>query len=600
VDEIKFAKGASAYFFNFDFPVRKNTPALKITGQGVSNESTNHQNFVVASTAVGYDYPQLMFTNKASAGGPNMFYSVGPATLEGSGGGVIIFVKESTAGSANFNVTTGAGTPPRYNSTVGGEVSFGDNASASTATFTISGSTSLTDGDTFGNVVFHNSATAANAKFMNIGGTVPGGDGGNTQFYDNSNAAEGVFNNLGGTAYGVLYVQNPGKKVQEKQQGANGGDVAFDGSATGGHGEFHNYAGKVAGANGGVTSFNNNPPNVTPFATPGANAGDGCYNNYGADESNLGGGGHTYFTAKHGSPLARHGTFNNYGSTIKKSSSAGHTVFSITDGTDGTSVSYGDAKPSGKPGSVYYPTADHGTFNNYPAKSASGAPGYTEFAVYQPYNADGSRDSRSGTSDSNKDNVPTAGSATFHNNGGTDSEVSGGYTVFKDTTNADKAKLIAFGGTNGGYGGRIVFYDSASGGTASVQLSGNSKVATENGTLDIAYYVQPTLKIGSLEMDGGTIETSLGTDNTRLEVAGNLTLKGTPATATFKFSYKKKYDSKYDENDDTSFELDKTYTILTAPNLSSFNEDQFRGNSLDEVEPTFTFDGNNLQVSFKK
>ncbi|MCG8428837.1 MAG: hypothetical protein MI754_15895, partial [Chromatiales bacterium] len=254
VDNIEFADSASAYTFTFG---PSSIPALTIRGEGVTNRSDRRQSFVVAATSSGYTNPQLRFINSASAGGDDMFYCAGPVTKEGYGGGVICFCNNSTAGSASFKAWTGAAAPPEH-STVGGEVSFCDTSSAGTARFTIYGSLG-TDGDTFGNVVFHNTAKADNATFTNVGGTVSGGDGGNTQFYDNSTAAYGLFNNYGGT-----------------HSKANGGDVAFDGEADGGHGHFYNHAAKVAGAYGGVTSFNNNPPYV---ATQGASAGHGSYFN---------------------------------------------------------------------------------------------------------------------------------------------------------------------------------------------------------------------------------------------------------------------------------------------------------------------------------
>src|SRR6185312_11972057 len=116
------------------------------------------------------------------------------------------------AGSAQFVVTAGAGTttpsgappppappgssfPPGWgDSTVGGEVSFSHDASAGAATFLVYGSTgTFRGGDTFANVVFHDSATAAGATFTSYGGTLAGCDGGNVQFYDQSTAANGVF-----------------------------------------------------------------------------------------------------------------------------------------------------------------------------------------------------------------------------------------------------------------------------------------------------------------------------------------------------------------------------------------------------------------------
>ena len=534
VNNIEFAADAPAYTFTFDSP-SPDTPTLTITGQGITNSSTRIQSFIVAASTSGYEHPQFEFTNSATAGGSDMYYCAGPATAQDSGGGVIRFRNTSTAGSATFKAWTGAAAPPKHNSTVGGEISFGDSSSADNASFTIYG-TLGTDGDTFGNVVFHDSSTATNGTFTNIGGTVAGGDGGNTQFYEDSTAANGTFINRGGTHTGV--------KGQE-YSGANGGDVAFDGTANGGHGHFHNYAAPAAESYGGVTSFNNNPPEV---ATQGASAGNGFYFNYGAREGELGGGGHIEFSAKHGSPTAANASFVNYGSTIEDKSSAGHTIFSISLPTD------------------YYPTAGNGIFWNHPGVVKGAAAGFTEFSVYG-----------TGTGGSN---VPTASDGTLINLGAYTSGAVGGYTTFSGTSTAGNAQLIAIGGTNGGDGGRIVFYDNSSGGAASVQLFGN-------GELDIGYHTNG-LTIGILDLTGGIISTQLGTNVAGLTLSGELILKSTHAT----FSFWKK--------DGGGFEFNTPYTILTTPNLSSFTEAQFSGNSVEGVEPTFTIVGNDLQVSFNQ
>lgn len=536
VNNIEFVAGAPAYTFMFDTP-SPDLPSLTIAGQGVTNNSRCIQSFIVAASTSGYEKPQLKFINSATAGGSDMCYCAGPATAQGSGGGVIRFSNTSTAGSASFKVWTGAARPPEHNSTVGGEISFGDSSSADSASFTIYGTLGA-DGDTFGNVVFHNNSTAANGTFTNIGGTVAGGDGGNTQFYDNSTAANGTFINRGGTHTGVK-----GKEYS----GANGGDVAFDGIANGGQGYFYNYAAPAAESYGGVTSFNNNPPEVT---TRGASAGNGHYFNYGAREGEQGGGGHVEFSAKHGSPTAANAKFNNYGSAIEGSSSAGHTIFSIS-------------LPNNH---NYYPTADNGTFWNHPAATKDGAAGFTEFSVY-------------GT-DTGGSNVPTAGSGTFFNLGAYTSGAASGYTTFSGISSAENAQLIAYGGINGGDGGRIVFYDKSSGGTASVQLFGN-------GELDIGDHING-LTIGILDLTGGIISAQLGTNVTGLTLSGELILKSVHATFFF---WKK---------DDGGFEFNTPYTILTAPNLSSFTEAQFNGNSIEDVEPTFTIVGNDLQVSFNQ
>ena len=527
VENIEFADDASAYTFTFG-PC--DTPALTIAGQGVTNRSGKQQSFVVAATSSGYKDPQLKFMNSATAGGGDMYYCAGPETEQGYGGGVICFCDNATAGSASFKAWTGAGIPPKHN-TVGGEISFCDATSAGNARFMIYGSLG-TDGDTFGNVVFHNTATAANATFTNVGGTVSGGDGGNTQFYGNSTAANGVFNNWGGTH---------GK--------ANGGDVAFDATATGAHGHYYNHAARAAGAYGGVTSFNNNPPHT---ATGGASAGHGAYFNYGAREGELGGGGHLEFSAKYGSPTGANATIVNYGSAIESKSSAGHTIFSINLPTD------------------YFPTAGDATIWNHPGVSDEGAAGFTEFSVYV---------SKSSSDNSSAgDNVPTAGEGTFFNLGATTSKAPGGYTVFSGTSSAGNATLIAYGGTHGGYGGKIAFYDEASGGTAKVQLFGN-------GELDIGDHTKG-VTIGALELTGGIIVTQLGTNTPSLTVTGELALKSSQAA----FSFWKK--------DGGGFAFNTPYTILTNANLSEFTADCFSGNSIEGVAPTFAIVGNDLQVTF--
>ncbi len=72
----------------------------------------------------------------------------------------------------------------------------------------------------------------------------------------------------------------------------------------------------------------------------------------------------------------------------------------------------------------------------------------------------------------------------------------GGATQFVlNTPTADRATLIANGGTNGGGGGSFTFHNSSSGGTARVELFGN-------GYLDMSDHQGPSLTIGSLEGDG--------------------------------------------------------------------------------------------------
>lgn len=524
VESIEFSEDAPGYTFSFDHP---DTLSLTITGAGVTNHSGKQQSFIVATTAQNREHMQMVFANSASAGEEDNYYCAGPGNKAGYGGGVISFIDNATAGSATFKAWTGAESPRTHRpSTVGGEISFSHNATAGTASFTTYG-TLGTDGDTFGNVVFHDSATAGRGRFTNIGGTVHKGDGGNTQFYGTSSAANATFYNLGSTSSGY------------------GGDVAFDANADGGYAYYFNYAADAEGGTGGVTSFNNNDGYLKTLQR--ASAGHGHYINYGAHNGQKGGGGHTSFSSVYGSPTAANATIDNYGSTLESKSSAGHTIFSVNLPSD------------------YYPTAASATINNYPAVNAGCAAGYTEFAVFG-----------SGKAGSE---IPTADEATICNHGGNSDKASGGYTVFSGNVTAANATLIAYGGRNGGYGGKIAFYGESTGGNATIKLY-------DNGTLDIGDHTGG-ITIGTLELSGGIINTQLGSKLTTLTVSGELKLN---ASTTFSFRVSEK----------SGFEFNTPYTILTNRGLSSLSAEQFSGNSIDEVEPTFSAVGEDLVVTFVK
>ena len=547
VNSLAFAAGAAAYTLSFTdtSPLK---PTLSITGAGVTNASSNRQLLQVAAIAASRDTPQLAFRNSASAGGSNMQYQAGPATPSAAGGGVIRFFDTSSAGSAAFTVTTGSGTPPRQNSTVGGEVTFSETASAETASFTVYGSTSTTDFDTFGNVVFHDNATAAQGTFTNIGGTVPGGDGGNTQFYDTATAANALFYNFGATV-----------------AKANGGDVAFDGTANAANGQFHNYASTASGGNGGVTSFNNNGPDTTK----GSSAGNGVFHNYGATAAGQGGG-HTYFQAKYGSPTAGQGTFINHGNAVSGSSSSpGRTVFSIT-------------LPQQ---TAYTPNAGSATFVNLAGSVAGAAGGLTEFTVYPPYSHAPASAASGGSKAAKKTQAavtsvgPSAANAVIVCLGAMVQGALGGQTVFEGApgvvTSASNANLLATGGSNGGNGGRIVFSANSSGGSALVGLTGN-------GTLDVSDAGQ-AVTIGALNLSGGVIVCLLGSTTTGVIVTGNANVW---SAVTFNF------------REGTGFEEGTAYTILTASNLSGISLALFSGNSIGQAAPAFSITGNSLQVTF--
>lgn len=468
---LSFAPGAPGFTFCFG-AASPAAPTLAITGAGVDNASMAQQNFIVAATSASLHTPQLQFSNQASAGAANNFYCAGPVNAQGAGGGVIRFVGQASAGAARFMAWTGAGVPPRQGSTVGGEISFGDDSTADSASFVVYGSLGP-DGDTFGNAVFHDRSTAARARFTNVGGTVAGGDGGNTQFYDQSSAAQALFHNLGGTV-----------------AKANGGDVAFDGTASGAQGQYFNHAASAAGAYGGVTSFNNNPPHM---ASGGATAGQGLYVNFGACHGAQGGGGHVEFSAKYGSPSAATAIFHNHGSDVAAPSSAGHTIFSINTPTR------------------YFPSAAQATFYNHPAAASDGAAGYTQFAVY----ASGAGGAAAPVA---PDAVPTAGQATFLNLGAHESGVAGGYTVLAGSASAGQAVLIAYGGIRGGGGGRVVFRDAATGDGASVYLA-------DNAELDLSAH-QGGLQLANLDLAGGVLRVVVTGTSTPIAVTGRLALRG--------------------------------------------------------------------------
>ncbi len=548
VENIHFDEDAAPFEFNFG--TASATPALTISGTGVVNNSTSTQSFCVASTGTHYYDPQLKFTGSATAGDQSVSYYAGPDSLyNGYGGGIIGFCDNSRAGSASFTVRTGVVAPPKRGSTVGGEVSFSDNSTASKASFTIYGSLSLTDGDTFGNAVFHDSATADHATFTNVGGTVPNGDGGNTQFYDTSTAAEGVYCNLGATC-----------------DKANGGDVAFDGIAKAGTGKFYNHAAIVAGGNGGVTSFNNNE-NWSNKKLAASNADQGTFTNYGAKGCDKGGGGHTEFTAKYGSPTGARGTFINYGSEVDQASTAGHTIFSV-------SVSSGD----GDGDANYFPTAGNGEFYNHPGVVG----GFTEFAVYDDDYDDKDKAKHSSRSSSSPSKVPTAGDGVFHNLGGDGPGIAGGYTSFKNTSTADNATLIGLKGSGGGAGGRILFYDGSTGGTAFVTLEGDDG-GEGAAILDISYHTGE-LSIGKLSVDGGVVKTQVGTYLTKLSLTDELILLSSVVTFSF-----------YGGD---GFRTGTAYTLLYAPNLHDYSADQFAGNNVEGATPRFSISDNELQVTF--
>ena len=470
----------------------------------------------------------------------------------------------NAASAGGDNVSYYAGPESLEDGYGGGIIGFWDQSTAGSASFTVRTGAAKPPGDgpVGAEVNFRHNASAGNATFT-IYGTL-GTDGytfGNVVFNDRATADHGTFTNAGGTVSGgdggntQFYDHSTAAHGTFHNFGgtfpkANGGDVAFDGTSNGGNAQFHNRAATVAGAYGGVTSFDNNPNRPPEKKATGPSAGQGYFINYGASEEGQGGGGHTEFTAKYGNPTAANGNFINYGSVLCDRSSAGHTIFSVSDT---------------EPPNDFFPTAGNGTFWNFPAENKGAAAGFTEFEVYRK---------------GNSPHVPTAGQGTFYNLGGNTEGAAGGYTIFCGTSTAGDATLIASGGSNEGLGGRIAFRDSSSGGGSKVILMGN-------GELDLGSHKGP-LTIGTLELTGGIISMQVGEDPTSLHLSGELLLLSNQVTFFFW------------KDDRGGFEFNKAYTILSAPNLSSFTANQFVGNTLDGVQPVFTIEGDELRVSFNQ
>jgi phospholipase C len=196
VDEVVFNPEASAYTFLLD-EEKPAAPNLTLTGAGVTNHSTTPQTFVVNASNTSPSQVNLNFINSADAGNSSITYKVGPTNELSQSGGIVAFNQYASAGSANFEVGVGPRPIAGY-ATVGAEVRFLDRSTANAANFEVTGTTGP-DGDTFGNVVFHNYAKAGTATFTNVGGTMPRGDGGNTQFYEQAGAARATIHNKGAT-----------------------------------------------------------------------------------------------------------------------------------------------------------------------------------------------------------------------------------------------------------------------------------------------------------------------------------------------------------------------------------------------------------------
>ena len=177
-------------------------------------------------------------------------------------------------------------------------------------------------------------------------------------------------------------------------------------------------------------------------------------------------------------------------------------------GDDVTFTEWGASLSGGYGGSVYFSgtfqatNAGSATFHNL-GGTASGASGgmvvfqyHTNAAESTIINEGGLVGGAQGGWTLFQINNPSAANATIVANGGAVSGAGGGLISFYYSSLADNSTLIANGGAEGGTGGVIEFRAATDGGTARVEVFGN-------GSLDLRQHnSQPPMTVGSLEGDG--------------------------------------------------------------------------------------------------
>ncbi len=186
---------------------------------------------------------------------------------------------------------------------------------------------------------------------------------------------------------------------------------------------------------------------------------------------------------------------------------SGHTIFNDRSTADHASISNGGAGASsnpGNPGGTAFngaSTAANASIGNQ-ASEGGGNGGYTIF-----------------------NDTSTAGHATITTQGGIyQAESFGGATIFKGSSTAEGAILIA-NGTYEGVGGAIIFDDASTGGTARVEVF-------DNGYLNISAH-QSGVTIGSIEGSGnvflGANRLTVGTRNINTSFSGVISGTGSLA-----------------------------------------------------------------------
>ena len=225
VDHIAFTTSASAFTITVGPDLHSK---LTLSGAGIVNDSGVAQNFVTVPNPVFESAGTIEFENRAAAGdgtiitntdgGGALFFNhsnAGTATIINQGGtdtsfnddssagngtfineppfGFTLFVDSSTAGNGSF---ISQGGTMRFPNGGSGSVSFQQNTTAGTATFTLQrGTVSRSDG---GSAQFAGSSSADHATFTAEGASVDDAQDATMTFVDTSTAGDAVVTLEGG------------------------------------------------------------------------------------------------------------------------------------------------------------------------------------------------------------------------------------------------------------------------------------------------------------------------------------------------------------------------------------------------------------------
>jgi len=207
---------------------------------------------------------------------------------------------------------------------------------------------------------------------------------------------------------------------------------------------------------------------------------------------------------------------------------AGVTIFNDTSNADGASISNASGDIDHYAGQTIFnggSSAGHASITNHAAPETHGSGAATTFngtstaanAFIENRGADFSLTGGAGYTVFNE--TSTAGHATITNEGTCCQESAGGATVFRGSSTADSAILVANGA---GGGGGILFNDTSTGGSARVEVF-------DAGYLDISRR-QPGLIIGSIGGSGnvylGANRLTVGTNNISTSFSGVISGSG--------------------------------------------------------------------------